>query len=152
MKRVKVRFAPEEGRRDIDVLFTASELDKQLTSLMERVEDPLAGVFTVSDAAGVSVALPEERIITVSSDNKKLRIVADDGVYRLGASMREFEKDLNPSMFLRISRYEIVNLRKVVHFDFSVSGTLRIEMANGYETWASRRFIQVVKTRLTGKG
>jgi len=151
MKRVNVRFEVEEGRRNIDVLFTASEQDSQVEALIDRVADPLAGVLTVHDAAGAAVSLPEERIITVSADNKKLKIMADDGTYSLKLAMQDLEKMLNPSMFLRISRYEIVNLRKVERFDFSVSGTLRIELANGIEAWASRRFIPAIKKRLQRK-
>ena len=78
--------------------------------------------------------------------------MADDGTYRLNMSMQDFERALNPSMFLRVSRYELVNLRRVVRFDFSVSGTLCIEMEDGTEVWASRRFIPTVKERLSKKG
>jgi DNA-binding LytR/AlgR family response regulator len=65
--------------------------------------------------------------------------------------MQDAETMLNPSWFLRISRYEIVNLRKVKYFDFSVSGSLYINLENGRETWASRRFIPAIKKRLQGK-
>lgn len=119
---------------------------------MERVADPLAGILTVRDAQDATVSLPEERVITMSADNKRLRIAADDGTYWLRTSLQDAERFLNPSWFLRISRYEIVNLRKVRQFDFSVSGTLRIEMEDGTETWASRRFIPTIKQRLQRKG
>ena len=152
MKRVNVTFEAEEGRRDISVLFTASERDNQVDALMERVEDPLSGIWKVQNADGAAVSLPEERIITASSENKKVRVMADDGTYRLNMSMQDFERALNPSMFLRISRYEIVNLRRVERFEFSVAGTLRIEMEDGTEVWASRRFIPMVKERLSKKG
>lgn len=151
MKRVNTRFEAEEGRRNIDVLFRASEKDEQVEALMARVADPLSGLLTVRDRADAVVTLPEERIVTISVDNKKLRIMADDGVYWLKTSMQSAEAMLNPSWFLRISRYEIVNLRKVRQFDFSISGTLRIDLEDGTETWASRRFIPAIKKRLQGK-
>jgi len=47
MKRVNVRFEAERGRRDIDILFRASEEDEQVAGLMERVADQLLGTFTV---------------------------------------------------------------------------------------------------------
>ena len=151
-KRVNVRFEVEEGCRGIDVLFTASERDDQVDALMERIEDPLSGTWAVQNADGFSVTLSEERIVTACSENKRLKIVADDGEYRLNMSMQDFERAVNPSMFLRVSRYEIVNLRRVERFDFSVSGTLRIELEDGTEVWASRRFIPAVKERLSKKG
>jgi DNA-binding LytR/AlgR family response regulator len=118
---------------------------------MERVADPLDGILTVSDVGGSIVSLPEERIIILSADKKRLRIRADDGLYWLKTSLQDAEHILNPSWFLRISRYEIINLHKVRQFDFSVSGTLRIEMEDGAEAWASRRFIPIIKKRLQRK-
>ena len=151
MKRVNTRFEIEEGRRNIDVLFRASEEDEQVEALMARVADPLSSLLTVRDETDAIVTLPEERVIMISVDNKRLRIVADDGVYWLRMPMQDAETMLNPSWFLRISRYEIVNLRKVRYFDFSVSGSLYIHLEDGRETWASRRFIPAIKKRLQGK-
>ena len=152
MKRVNVRFETEKERPNIDVLFTASEVDNQVTALMDRVRDPLAVTWEVKDSQGASITLPEERIVSVSVSSKKLKIDADDGVYWAKMPLQDAEKALNPSTFLRISRYEIVNLRKVERFDFTISGTLRVEMDNGIETWASRRFIPAIKERLQKKG
>ena len=51
--------------------------------------------------------------------------------------------------FLRVSRFEIIDLKKVRKYDFTLGGTLRIEFDNGMETWASRRYIPLIKERLT---
>lgn len=148
MKRINVRFKKDKGRDDIDVLFTASEVDNQVAALMNKVADPISTMWEVDDEQGFAVTLPEERIVLISVDNKKLKITADDGVYWLKMTLQDIEAALNPSTFLRVSRYDIVNLQKVERFDFSVSGTLRIELQNGWEAWASRRFIPVVRERL----
>ena len=148
MKRINVRFEKDKGRDDIDVLFTASEVDGQVAALMNKVADPISAMWEVDDEQGSAVTLPEERIVLISVDNKKLKVTADDGVYWMKMTLQDIEAALNPSMFLRVSRYDIVNLQKVERFDFSVTGTLRIELADGQEAWASRRFIPVVKERL----
>ena len=151
MRRVNVRFIEDTSRDGIDVLFMASEEDEQVKALMARISDPLEYVWEVRDAQGNSVALPEERISSVSVDNKRLRIVAEDGTYWLKMPLADAERALNPSLFLRVSRFDIVNLRKVRRFDFSVAGALRVEMENGDEIWVSRRFIPAVKERLKGQ-
>ena len=151
MKRVNVRFEKEAGRRDIDVLFTASEVDNQVATLMNRVADPLSATWEVRDEQGSAVTLSEDDIITISVDSKRLKVVAEDGVYYLKMPLQDAEQALNPSMFLRVSRYEIVNLHKVRRFDFTITGTLRVEMEDGSDTWASRRFIPVIKERLQKK-
>ena len=148
MKRVNVRFEKDREQSDIDVLFTASEVDNQVAVLMNRVSDPLSITWEVRDSEGSAVTLSEECIASISVSGKRLRIVADDGVYWLKMPLQDVEKALNPSMFLRVSRYEIVNLHKVRRFDFTVTGTLRVEMEDDTETWASRRFIPIIKERL----
>ena len=148
MKRINVRFEKDKGRDDIDVLFTASEVDGQVAALMNKVADPISAMWEVDDERGSTVTLPEERIVLISADNRKLKVSADDGVYWIKMTLSDIEAALNPSMFLRVSRYDIVNLQKVERFDFSVTGTLRIELVDGRETWASRRFIPAVKERL----
>ena len=147
---IKTQFKEKEGIQDIEVVITASEQSDAVKSLMKRIADPLAGTLLVSDAEGITTVLDEESIISISSGSKKLIIRADDGLYELRMSMQDVEKQLNPLAFIRISRYEIINLGKVRRFDFSATGTLRIEMKDGTETWASRRLIAVIKKRLQG--
>ena len=151
MKRVNVRFQTVVKREDIDILFSASEMDSQVVNLMNRVSDPLSVTWEVRDETGSYVTLSEDRIISISADRRRLRVVVDDGVYWLKMSLQDAENALNPSMFLRVSRYEIINLRKVRRFDFTVTGSLRIEMEDGTETWASRRSIPLIKERLQKK-
>ena len=152
MKRVNVRFEKVPGHQDIDILFTASEVDNQVAILMNLVADPLSVTWEVRDSEGAAVTLPEERIASIAVEGKRLKVVADDGVYWLKATLQDVEGTLNPSMFLRISRYEIVNLHRVRRFDFSVAGSLRVEMEDGSETWASRRYIPEIKERLQKNG
>ena len=152
MKRVNVLFGADEALPGINVLFSASERDEQVEALMKRVEDPLESTLAVYDETGSPVTLPEDSIISLCADNKRLRITADDGTYWLTMTLQRAEKLLNPSTFLRISRFEIVNLAKVRRFDFSVVGELRIEMENGQESWGSRRFIPAIRKRLKERG
>ena len=148
MKQVNVKFDQDNDRKDIAVTFSASEEDEQVVSLMNRVRDPRAGYLTVYDSEGRRVNVPETSIISISTEEKKLIIKADDGVYELRKPLYEVSRFLHPNAFLQISRYEIINLDKVRHFDFSVSGTLQIEMKNGNITWASRRYISEIRKRL----
>ncbi len=151
VKRVSVRFEKDRDERNITVLFRASHQDAQVEQLMNRVHEPFVDTIAATDADGGTVLLPFEGITSISSDNKRLKVLADNGTYWLKGSLQEMERLLEPNMFLRISRYEIVNLRKISRFDFTISGTLRIEFGEGMETWASRRYIPQIKNRLKGR-
>jgi DNA-binding LytR/AlgR family response regulator len=151
VKRVSVRFEKDRDEKNITVLFRASRQDAQVEQLMNRVREPFVDTIAATDADGGTVLLPFEGITSISSDNKRLKVLADNGTYWLKGSLQEMERLLEPNMFLRISRYEIVNLRKISRFDFTISGTLRIEFGEGMETWASRRYIPQIKNRLKGR-
>ena len=147
MKKVHIEFRHED-RDDIHVVFSASVQDEEVISLIRRISDPFFSTLTVYDDHGCVIKLPEEMLISISAENKKLLVRSDIGVYEARQPLYEVEKQLHPAVFLRISRYEIIHLGKVRKFDFSITGSLRIEMTDGSETWASRRFISVIRARL----
>ncbi len=73
---------------------------------------------------------------------------AHGGVYRTKQSLQSIEEQLS-RRFLRVSRFELINLSMVRRYDFTIVGTLHIEFDNGMETWASRRYIPLIKERLS---
>lgn len=148
MKNVSIRFEEDKDRTDIGVVFTASEEDDQLRTLMSRVCDPFAGTLTVYDRSSSMLKIAESDIVSISTRDKRLEVRTDDNAYELRMPLYEVMKVLHPGIFMQISRYEVVNLNKVKRFDFSISGQLQIEMKNGMSTWASRRFIPEIKNRL----
>lgn len=151
MKQVAVRFEEDKSVPDIRVLFRASHADAQVADLMNRVRSPFVGKLTAVDSFDTTVFVPLEHVVSISTDNKRLRVLSVDGTYWLKGSLKEMERILGQNMFLRISRYEIINLSKVRRFDFTLSGVLRIELEQGVETWASRRFVPVIRQRLQGQ-
>lgn len=152
MKRINISFSKNKSIEGIDVVITASEKDQQVLSLMDRLRDPLSEKITAYDPSGSAVTIHEKDIISISVDNKKLKVVTETGVFELTKRLKDIEKTLHPTLFLRISRYEIINIDKVKRFDFPISGTLQIEMVNGMTTWASRRYIAEIKNRFLERG
>lgn len=150
MKRIKVRFEPDCSLDDIEVVVRAKAQDDQVKELIESLTGGEAVRLTVLDQNGRQSVIEEKRIVFVSADGKQTRIVATSGVYHAKQSLQSIEALLGNS-FLRVSRFEVVNLKKVRKYDFTLGGTLRIEFENGMETWASRRYIPLIKKRLSGE-
>ena len=151
MKRLRLRFKVEESIDYIDILIRASEKDEDISELVRRIKPSDSQQLTVLDEYDRSCVIDESEIIYVTSDAKNVRIVTAKETYRARQSMQNMESLLNDRMFLRVSRFEIVNLTKVVKYDFTVAGTLRIEFADGNETWASRRYIPLIREKLSGE-
>lgn len=55
------------------------------------------------------------------------------------------EDDLNEKLFFRSSKSEIINLKQIQRLDMSLSGTIRVIMKDGSETYTSRRNVVKLK-------
>ncbi len=150
MKEIKIRFERDEALEGIDVLVRAAERDAEVEALLERAADAPPALLTVTGTNSMAYNIPMDSIVSVSVLGKDSQIVAEGGSYTVRQPLSALEEKLN-ARFLRISRHEIVNLNKVVKYDFTLGGTLRLEFAGGMETWASRRCIPAIRARLNGK-
>ncbi len=149
MKKINVRFEADENLDGVEIVFRASERDEQVEALMKKLSDNAKRRLAVLDGRKNICRVDEADVISVSADGKTVRIAAESGAYHARQTLKEIETELSDERFLRISRFEIINLKKVAKYDFTVSGMLRIEFENGAETWASRRYIPLIRERLS---
>ena len=150
MKKINVRFEVDKTTDDIDVVIRAAEKDDQIVSLIEKLSARGSVKLTLLDRNNCSCVIDEEEIVLVSADGKNVRVTATGGIYCAKQSLQSIEELLSRK-FLRVSRFELINLSMVRKYDFTIGGTLRIEFSNGMETWASRRYIPLIRQRLSGE-
>ena len=148
MKKINVRFEQDKTVDSIEIVIRANERDAQITDLMERLAQRESFRLIALDKNECPSVIDEKDIVFLFADGKDVRIVTINGIYRARQSLRSFEETLSRT-FLRVSRFEIINLKMVRKYDFTIGGTLRIEFENGMETWASRRYIPLIKERLS---
>ena len=148
MKKINVRFEQDKTVDSIEIVIRANERDAQITDLMERLAQRESFRLIALDKNECPGVIDEKDIVFLSADGKDVRIVTINGIYRARQSLRSFEETLSRT-FLRVSRFEIISLKMVRKYDFTIGGTLRIEFENGMETWASRRYIPLIKERLS---
>ena len=87
-------------------------------------------------------------IVSVYAEGQKVMILGADDTYTVSMKLYELETELGERNFVRISKSEIVNLRKIKNLDLSITGTVKLTMKNGYETFVSRRNVGKIKERL----
>lgn len=93
--------------------------------------------------------LSQRDIVRVYIEARKVRIRAGNEVYESNKSLSFLEQQLNPDRFIRISRFEIANIRRIASFDFSTAGTVYIRFDDGSVTWAARRYVRVIQQALS---
>lgn len=150
MKKLKVRFEQDKTLSDIEIVIRASEENAQVKELIESLTRREGEQLTLIDKDGNSCVVDENDIVFLSADGKKVIVTANSGIYFAKQSLQNIEQIMSHN-FLRVSRFELVNLKMVSKYDFTIGGTLRIEFKNGMETWASRRYIPKIRERLSGE-
>ncbi len=151
-RRIRIRFEEDQTVDDIDICIRAPERNSEIDALIERISGTLPEMITVTGTDGAAVRISPQDIVSVSVSDKYLQIVTEKDRYVVRQSLHEFEEKLDERYFVRISRYEIVNIEKIRKYDFTLGGTLRLELAGGMETWASRRSIPLIRKKLTERG
>ena len=150
MKKINVRFEADKTIDDVEIVIRAAEKDDQIVYLIEKLSADESVKLTLLDRNNCSCVIDEEEIVLVSADGKNVRVTATGGIYCAKQSLQSIEELLS-RRFLRVSRFELINLSMVRKYDFTIGGTLRIEFRNGMETWASRRYIPLIRQRLSGE-
>ena len=153
-KDIEIGFRedPEAERIRIDVV--GPERSEEVETLLDRIGLAVrqAGTtLTVFDGEGAVRTLAAEEIVSTSVMGKLVSVSTETGTYYVKTPLQTLERMLDDRGFLRISRFELVNLRKVVRYEFGLRGLLRIDLANGTSTWASRRNISVIRKILSEK-
>ena len=97
---------------------------------------------------GTAVLLDRDDIIRLYTENRKVYIITDEGKYESRQALYELEDNLDQSCFVRLSRFEIANLRRIFSFDLSIAGTIHVTYDNSDETWVSRRYVKVIQEKI----
>ena len=93
----------------------------------------------------VRLALSEVYCFTVE-ENKVFALTEKERL-QLKQRLYLLEEMLDDS-FVKINQSCIVSVRKIKRFDTSITGTLVVELKNGYKDYVSRRQLKKVKERI----
>lgn len=128
------------------VIYTASMSEDVQTIVHTLTDSPLQILF---GKQGEKIQpLIQENLIRVYAAGGKVFAVSGSGEYTLRQRLYELESRLPPSQFVRISNSEIINLKKVDHFDLNFAGTICVKLSDGSTTYVPRRYVSKLKKRL----
>ncbi len=125
------------------ILMTAS-MTKEVQRILRKLSEDAPQIISGSRDEKIEV-LNQEDLIRLYADAGKIYAVTEKGEYTLRLRLYELEERLDDRKFVRISNSEIINLRKVDHFDLSFTGTICVCLSNGTTTYASRRYVSKIK-------
>ena len=134
----------DKSREEEVIVYAHSESDltKKIEEAAKEGEVRLLGF-----REGEIVPLIPDDVICFSVVDGHVMAATGNGKYRLRERLCAIEEVL-PSDFVRINQSCIANLRKILRFEASYGGALRVVFKNGDVDYVSRRQLKNVKRRL----
>lgn len=123
-------------------------ISPSLTSEVEQACRLLEGMGSnriIGFSEGKAVILDPASILRIWAEDDDVYAKTERRIFRLKNRLYEVESRLDPSIFVRISRSEIINLDRAESFDLSLMGTIEIRMKDGHRSYVARRNVKKLK-------
>lgn len=145
---MKIDIRIDEKTLETTIIVQASKIDEEITEIINKLKEienkNHKGTLTCFKDDIVEI-IDENKIIRIYSSMQKVMAETSYGTYLIKARLYELEERLDKNNFVRISNSEIINLKRVVNFDLSFSGTICVNLDNKETTFVSRRFVSKIK-------
>ena len=149
---MRVRARIDKSFDTMEIQVCSNELTPQVKQLVEDISAFVNEGISGTDFRGEWVLLPIKDILRFYTENQKVMAQVAGGVYSIQEKLYELEERLDTGQFFRISKSEIVNLKKIRRLDLSITGTIKVILSDGTETYTSRRNVTRLKQCLGIKG
>lgn len=141
---MRVEIVIDSSCTEPEILVRTASVTEEVSRIVEKLSENTPQVISGSRNGKIEV-LEQADLIRVYAHNGKVFAVTDSGEYTCRLRIYEFEQRLDADSFVRISNSEIINLKKVRHFDLSFTGTICVRLLNGTVTYVSRRYVSRIK-------
>lgn len=141
---MKIEFIKDPTQAEPKIAVIAAERDAPVTAILEELERTYQITINGYSEDGV-VPLYQKDIISVWTEGQRVLCRTATGVFHLRARLYEVEEALDSCLFVRISKCELVNVRKILRLDVSLSGTVGVLLEGNIRTYTSRRYMKKIK-------
>lgn len=146
---MNIKAIINEKYTETELHVCSNKMTSEVTDMIASIDRLVNNGFPVKAANGDTVPVYPGDIFAVYAENQKVFIRTKDGSFESSQKLYEFEAQLDDKLFIRISRAEIVNIKKIKRLDLGLSGTIKVIMADGSESYTSRRNVTKLKKALS---
>lgn len=127
----------------------SNKMDSEVTDMIASIDRLFNNGIPVKAANGDTVPVYPGDIFAVYAESQKIYVRTAAGSFEASQKLYELESVLDEKLFIRISRAEIVNIKKIKRLDLGISGTIKVIMIDGSESYTSRRNVTKLKKALS---
>ena len=143
---MKIKLETVSDVTETEVVIRCREFDEETERLLSTIRLFTNTVIAKKDNKTFIIS-PEDICYFDTQENKVL-LITEEGVYETPLKMYEIEEKFKNSGFVRVSRYSIINLRKVAYLEPLFNGRMVAVMKNNDTVVITRLYIQAIKTIL----
>lgn len=148
---MQIKFFINEKYEKPEIVICNHEMNGEVKKLADTISRAVNETL-VGYQDNEAIVLQQTDIIRAYAQNQKVLATTNEGDYTLHYKLYELEEMLDKSIFVRISKSELVNIRKIVRLDTSIAGTVKVILKDNIETFVSRRNIAYIKKALVQGG
>ena len=145
---MQVKVLIDKMYQDMEIHVCNDEMNSEVTGLANAISGFVNKRLVGTDEKGNKVMLRPQEIIRFYAQGQKVLAQDEKEIYSIHEKLYELEKMLDGMKFIRISKSEIVNLKKVKKLDINMVGTIKVILSDGTETYTSRRNVMNLKKKL----
>lgn len=143
---VKVEIRIDKSLAGPEAVIRAPAATPEVLALAERLRGEGRPSFFTAFRGNEAVALPLGDILRFYADGKGVSCRTGKGTFTVRQRLYELEEAFAGTRVVRVSNSEMVNLDRVTALDLSLTGTIRMTLADGAATaYASRRYVKKIK-------
>lgn len=141
---MQVEIKIDSSYTDPKIIIMTASMTEEVDAVVKKLSEDTMNIISGSKDEKIEI-LEQADLIQIYANAGKVFAVTNKGEYALRIRLYELEERLDPHHFVRISNSEIINLKKVNHFDLSFTGTICVKLSNGVTTYVSRRYVSKIK-------
>lgn len=148
---MKIDIDIDKRYEEIQVILRSNEMNDETIEILEKLKTT-KNKYILGKSDKKVYIVDVKDIYFFYSENQKVFVETEDFRYEVDERLYEIEEDFKNTSFIRVSKFSIVNLKKVKNIDMSFSGNLTINFINGKKESISRRYISKIKDYLKNGG
>ncbi|MGL5753957.1 MAG: LytTR family DNA-binding domain-containing protein [Paraclostridium sp.] len=148
---MKIDVDIDNKYKEIQVIVRSPDMDEETLEILEKLKSKKAKYVLGKKEKKIYIVDVNE-IYIFYSENQKVFVETKDCRYEVDERLYEIEENFKNTSFIRVSKFAVVNIKKVRNIDMHFNGNLTMNFINDKKETVSRRYISKIKDYLKNGG